>query len=986
MGFIKPVIVFVISFAKGSKMLKKIKPFGNKVFLPFSTVILASVTFIPGCNWDESLYQEFVGADGILVTCRGRCLNENSVLESECKGEGASWNANIVVDEETGNNKGTCLIQTQKTCEDIAKVVELRDPEIKLEWLPLDFQMLEIGHNTYIRFLADDPYNPDLSSDERKKLKGTYICGSFDDVSNPYPILESNPEKLQCNDTYIQKINIPIQGTSCPLSAHNCSYVNYTTKDGTTVFKNSNNPFTDQNGSSISRFVGFCSSCPPNQLKCTQECIDILHNADHCGSCNHSCASESGCDDGNCICDNGQCKHICDAPKLPCTIPDTEKPNSTKTICIDPTSYQTCGSTCENIDGKACNEGETCQKLEIGGSSQYQCVCPSNIIRTYEYTDEEGQTINRSECVDPTSAQTCGATKEQPNGIICTNGRQCESVNIDGKFEYRCTCQADWELQCYDENRIVHCLDTTEKYCGLSTCPEDLNNPPVVCNELQTCDHGQCICTNDHVLCSIDNQKKCINPLNTDTRCGAKGYCSDPDKDSPNYQGAVCSTAENRKCIDGECKCSDDGQIIECAINDEGKYINGTGYCIDITNSKTCGETCDTLEDCTLTGRKCNPQTYQCTCPEGMLFCDDQCIDPKTSGTHCGAKGRCNSQDSKSAHFIGSNCITDNKVCGKTDDGQIACISTCPDGLINCQGECVNKNKYNVNDNCTACDVDHCYTGEVDTEGKPVEFDYRKCAVFDENGQKLQVQNDTNTVDANAKNSPAYCNGCLVRPYSDDIETGTPAQCPKTMYCSNSADDTHHTCACPNGTEKCTISSTPNENLQEQKEYLCLTFSDLHMTACGTCEENWDNCNGDWTDGCETNLLDDPLHCGTCATNCMDQIQSAQTITCNKGVCAYERCLTGYGDCNDDTTDGCETPNLLTDKNNCGRCNYKCEGKYCQNALCVYDDTAEEIPSTAICEEGLHKYYYQYSIWFCYSHSHYSCAKEHPGRCWTLVE
>jgi hypothetical protein len=59
------------------------------------------------------------------------------------------------------------------------------------------------------------------------------------------------------------------------------------------------------------------------------------------------------------------------------------------------------------------------------------------------------------------------------------------------------------------------------------------------------------------------------------------------------------------------------------------------------------------------------------------------------------------------------------------------------------------------------------------------------------------------------------------------------------------------------------------------------------------------------------------------------------TGACQNGTCELVSCSDGYGNCNGDTTDGCEI-DLMTDENNCGTCGNVC-GAYdvCRDGICA---------------------------------------------------
>jgi hypothetical protein len=93
-------------------------------------------------------------------------------------------------------------------------------------------------------------------------------------------------------------------------------------------------------------------------------------------------------------------------------------------------------------------------------------------------------------------------------------------------------------------------------------------------------------------------------------------------------------------------------------------------------------------------------------------------------------------------------------------------------------------------------------------------------------------------------------------------------------------------------------------------------------TCSLTCLDGKGNCDGDATNGCETNLKTDANHCGACDTPC--DLPHA-TSTCNGGACVVGTCTPPYADCDGDPTNGCEV-NTSTDTNNCTMCGNVCPG------------------------------------------------------------
>jgi hypothetical protein len=90
-----------------------------------------------------------------------------------------------------------------------------------------------------------------------------------------------------------------------------------------------------------------------------------------------------------------------------------------------------------------------------------------------------------------------------------------------------------------------------------------------------------------------------------------------------------------------------------------------------------------------------------------------------------------------------------------------------------------------------------------------------------------------------------------------------------------------------------------------------------------SCDSNWGNCDGDNKDGCETDLRITTDHCGTCATACTTPPGNG-TTRCLGSMCTPTCVPNRSKDCDGDPVNGCET-NIATDVNNCGDCHVVCD-------------------------------------------------------------
>jgi hypothetical protein len=104
----------------------------------------------------------------------------------------------------------------------------------------------------------------------------------------------------------------------------------------------------------------------------------------------------------------------------------------------------------------------------------------------------------------------------------------------------------------------------------------------------------------------------------------------------------------------------------------------------------------------------------------------------------------------------------------------------------------------------------------------------------------------------------------------------------------------------------------------------CLPAGQQHVinSTCTTsclyeCETGWSDCDTIAGTGCETHLPTDPFHCGVCGNNCLNR-------ECLAGACESD-CIQGWVDCDGDGANGCEA-HLDTDPNNCGACGVACPG------------------------------------------------------------
>jgi hypothetical protein len=117
--------------------------------------------------------------------------------------------------------------------------------------------------------------------------------------------------------------------------------------------------------------------------------------------------------------------------------------------------------------------------------------------------------------------------------------------------------------------------------------------------------------------------------------------------------------------------------------------------------------------------------------------------------------------------------------------------------------------------------------------------------------------------------------------------------------------------------------------------------------AIAECNAGYGDCNGNPTDGCETQL-DSTDHCGTCEQACSFTGSGA---TCNAMTCVPDGCNVGLGDCDGNPDNGCET-GLGSDPANCGACGSPCQANLLANTQVATCSNSSCRPTTCLTGYG----------------------------------
>lgn len=117
---------------------------------------------------------------------------------------------------------------------------------------------------------------------------------------------------------------------------------------------------------------------------------------------------------------------------------------------------------------------------------------------------------------------------------------------------------------------------------------------------------------------------------------------------------------------------------------------------------------------------------------------------------------------------------------------------------------------------------------------------------------------------------------------------------------------------------------------------VCVSAADAGTGGCvPSCALGYGDCDLHSDNGCESNLNDDILNCGTCGHACP---ANGGTPACAAGVCGVSSCNPGFGDCQNS---GDCSFNLANDPLNCGQCAHVCSSAHatarCNAGVCEAD-------------------------------------------------
>jgi cysteine-rich repeat protein len=637
--------------------------------------------------------------------------------------------------------------------------------------------------------------------------------------------------------------------------------------------------------------------CLEGQVCCNDICVDGQEDESNCGRCGVTCDSGEKCQLGECICGS----QACDESET-CCIGDGGVPLC-RPLLDDRENCGSCGKICNTDARENCLDGQCGCIKEVAtslGPRQLVELCQEGQSCCPPPADNPTALLG---CVDLNTPDNCGGC-----GNKCGSGEQC----VDGQ----CTCGT---VPHPSPDGLGPVCDTTDTDPGAEVVPREAccfnPNGRQECRPFADCDCSGTQCTGLQICCWNQgfNRDTCVDPTKDINNCGgcasAQGStiedplfsCSPGEVCQRNFNYSVTRSPEEQNASGiyiGECKlnCSDNRAQCPGGINPDTSlpYTQDAQSCIDpLSSNEFCGAILKAGATSTTTGRcsESDPQTF------GQLknFAGVRC----GSGETCRSKLLCNNPDPfPGTDNAGAPCSprTHYYYDVAADTASFPDNQAIPPGSV-----------FTLDDATRDAYIENLYLRAV-------------CDTTCRAGQLRCVGSSGAPVCVDPTTNSGFCGAPLTGNCEDNTATG-------------GTDDNGIDC---------------NNELPNTVSAQCV------MGACSNpaCAPGFGDCDGDPTNGCETDVTTDPAHCGRCSTatvdaSCDTGLANVAVAECQAGQCIVD-CAPGFSNCQggevcaptltncsgtenvdrlnptgQSVRNGCET-STSTDVNNCGSCGNAC--------------------------------------------------------------
>jgi hypothetical protein len=656
--------------------------------------------------------------------------------------------------------------------------------------------------------------------------------------------------------------------------------------------------------------------------------VNLLNDTKNCGTCARPCDRVGTTP----VCNGGNCAIVaCINPYADCNLkPDDGCEMDTSTSmdncggcnlkCAPAHASATCTAGTCNMG--ACDAGWTdCNKKSTDG-------CEINTDADVNNCGTCGTVCDPKNAYGECKAGTCGWTKCKPGFADC-DGDKTNGCEVDTSTDSKnCgTCTHDCALS----GTATNCSGGV---CSVLSC----NAGHADCNSNLT-DGCETTTTNDSNNCGSCNVKCAYANAAASCKLSACSFdgCNAGFANCDGSLGNGCevdTTSDAKNCGGCGSACNPAGAVGVCSAGACTWTTCKAGFA-DCDGDKTNGCEVDTTADpsnCGACGHGCSMTGTNTTCSAGA--CAVTSCKPNYADCNSNLTDGCETNTATSL----TNCGGCNVNCSFANAGAICSLGTCSPtacnvGYANCDGTMANGCETNTQTdtaNCGACGsicnpagaVGVCSAGACTwTACKP---GFADCDGNKANGCEVDLKNDPTNCGScgngctlagtNTTCSGGACTVLSCKPNFGDCDGNLGNGCETDTSTSLAhCGGCNKGCARANGTATCTLGSC----------------------SLSTCNAGFKDCNGVDSDGCEVNANTDVNNCGTCSNKCT---ASGATAVCASGSCDWTACTAGHADCNGVHADGCEV-NLTNDGGNCGTCGHSCSisgtGTQCVGSTCV---------------------------------------------------
>lgn len=583
--------------------------------------------------------------------------------------------------------------------------------------------------------------------------------------------------------------------------------------------------------------LGRCrTTCQAGATQCGSTCVWLDRTPEECGGCGLSCGSGEVCSAGLCATScqqglsncGGSCVDLeddrfnCGGCGLDC--PPGEVCSGGQCTLSCETGLTNCGGTCVNLAQDEAN----CSQCGLTCGAGFECRGGQCVLTCQEGLEKCDET-----CVDlNTSRNHCGEC-----------GQRCPSGNVcDGTGSCSLSCQAGL-VNCFGV-----CVDLTDSNANCGACGN-------ACGTNRACRNGSCelVCPGSLEKCNTT----CVDTTTDRRHCGA---C-----------GTVCGNGE--VCEAGVCTLSCASPTVACG-----------GSCVDVRSDP---QHCGACEQACGSGEVCLDGICATTCPSPFVECSGACVVLDTDPLHCGACDAACDLPNSVEGCVGGACFLARCEAG-FDNCDRDPSNGCEQDVVNDPGHCGRCNQTcdglanTTGGTCNAgtCEIASCDTDFDSCDGDPltgcesnIATDLAHCGGC---GTPCVFDNATATCAAGA----CAFDGCL-EGFADcdvDLSNGCEAELATDVaHCGACGVVCGAGAVCNAGVCECTAGGEG-----------CLASGDSHASASCSgadcvlgCDADRGDCDGDSSNSCETDLLTDWAHCGTCGTDCTVSNQG-----CVAGVCS----------------------------------------------------------------------------------------------------